>query len=322
MSRILAAAFLLVLIHTPVMGQSTSALSSEGANPPTPQVNWNARAPWSSWEAGVNTWWANFPRTGLRMEPFKIFDNVYYVGIQTGQSLLIPTSDGLILIDATYEETAPFVLDGIRKLGFDPAQIKYILISHGHNDHYGGAARIKQAAPNARVGTSADDWSLIESQQKQPNAGLPLTRDLVINDSDVITVGDTQIKVYVTPGHSAGSLAFEIPARFEGRTYRVVNPRVGVRVPANMTEPYIKSMERLKALGPWDGYLPEHSFLAMRPQQVDARDFYVGVSARPNPEPRHASLQGWPQVSAFFDALLAVAREKLAFEKTAPPAAR
>jgi metallo-beta-lactamase class B len=314
MSRLFAIAVVVFLIHTPAMGQA--ALSSGGANPPTPQVNWNARAPWSSWEAGVNTWWGNFPHAAQRIEPFKIFDNVYYVGIQTGQALLVTTSDGLILIDATYDDTAEFVLDGIRKLGFDPAQIRYILISHGHNDHFAGAGRIKQAAPRARVGTSAADWELIAKAQGQPNAGLPLTRDLVINDSDVITAGDTQVKVYVTPGHSAGSLAFEIPARFEGRTLRVINPRVGVRVPPNMTEPYIKSMERLKALGPWDGYLPEHSFLSMRPQSVDAKDFYVGPSAAPQPQPRHASLQGGPQISAFFDALLAIAREKLEFEKT------
>jgi glyoxylase-like metal-dependent hydrolase (beta-lactamase superfamily II) len=316
MSRVLAAALFLVTLDITVMGQ---ALSSQGANPPTKEVNWNARMPWSSWEAGVNTWWANFPRAAQRMDPFKIFDNVYYVGIQAYQSLLVPTSDGLILIDATYDDTASFVLESIRTLGFDPANIRYILISHGHNDHFAGAGRIKQAAPKSRVGTSAADWSLIESQQGQPNAGLPLTRDLVINDGDVITVGDTQIKVYVTPGHSAGALAFEIPARFEGRTYRVVNPRVGIRIPANMTEPYIKSMERLKALGPWDGYLPEHSFLSMRPQQVDARAFYVGPAAAPKPEPQHASLQGWPEVSAFFDALLAVAREKLAYEKKGAP---
>jgi metallo-beta-lactamase class B len=245
---------------------------------------------------------------------------VYYVGIQTGQALLLPTSEGLILIDTTWDETAPFVLDGIRKLGFNPADIKYILISHGHADHFAGAGRIKQAAAGARVGASAADWSLIESQQGRPNAGLPLTRDLVINDGDVVTLGDVQLKIHVTPGHSPGALAFEIPARFGGRTYRVINPRVGIRIPAAMTEQYIKSMERLKALGPWDGYLPEHPFLPLRPQLVDAREFYVGPPSPPKPAAPHASLQGAAQVNDFFDALLAVAREKLAFERSSSAA--
>lgn len=299
----------------PVMGQ---ALVGQGAAPPTAQTNWNERMPWSGWEVAFNTWWGNFPRAAMRMEPFKIFDNVYFVGIQHGQSLLVPTSDGLILIDTTWDDVAPFVLDSIRKAGFNPADIKYILLSHGHADHAAGAARIKQAIPNARVGVSAADWSLIESQQGRPGSGLPLARDLVINDGDVIKLGDTEIKMYVTPGHSQGSVAFEIPARFGGRTYRVINPRVGIRIPANMTEPYITGIERLKALGPWDGYLPEHPFLSMRPQTLDAKDFYLGPQAQPKPESGHVSLQGRTQISAFFDALLAVAREKLAFERSTP----
>lgn len=280
-----------------------------------PAIDWNSRMPWSTWEAGMNTWWNNFPRTALGVEPFKIFDNVYYVGIQTGQSLLIPTSDGLILIDATYADTADMVLESIRTLRFDPADIKYILISHGHADHFAGVGRIKQVAVNARVGTSALDWALIESQQGNPANGGPLPRDLVIEDGQVIALGDTAIKVYVTPGHSAGALAFDIPARVGRRTYRILNPRVGIRIPPNMTEPYIKSIERLKALGPWDGYLPEHPFLAMRTPQISPRDFYVGPSPLPKPPGPNASVQGAAAVNAFFDDILKVAHQKLATEK-------
>jgi hypothetical protein len=282
-----------------------------------PAVDWNSRMPWATWEAGMNAWWNNFPRTALGVEPFKIFDNVYWVGIQTGQSLLIPTSGGLILIDGTYAETADMVLDSIRKLRFDPADIKYILISHGHIDHFGGVGRIKQVAVNARVGTSAIDWGLIETQQRNPGGGLPLTRDLVIEDGQVITLGDTAIKIYVTPGHSAGALAFDIPARVGRKTYRILNPRVGIRIPPNMTEPYIKSMERLKALGPWDGYLPEHPFLAMRTPQISPKDFYVGPSPLPKPPGPNASVQGPAAVNAFFDEILKVANQKLAAEKEA-----
>jgi metallo-beta-lactamase class B len=263
----------------------------------------------------MNTWWANYPHTAQIVEPFKIFDNVYYVGVQTGQSLLIPTTDGLILIDATWAETADMVLDSIRKAGFDPANIKYILISHGHNDHFGGVGRIKQVAVNARVGTSALDWALIESQQGNAASGLPLTRDLVINDGDVIKLGDTSLKVYVTPGHSVGALAFDIPARVGRKTYRILNPRVGIRIPPNMTEPYIKSIERLKALGPWDGYLPEHPFLSMRVAQISAKDFYVGPLPLPKPVGPNASVQGPAAVNAFFDEILKVAHEKLAAEQ-------
>jgi len=297
-------------------GHAQTAGAAQTAEPRA--IDWNARMPWASWEAGVNTWWNNFPRTAQGVEPFKIFDNVYYVGIQTGQSLLIPTSDGLILIDGTWADTADMVLDSIRKIGFDPASIKYILISYGHVDHFAGVGRIKQVAVNARIGTSAADWALIESQQGRPGSGLPFQRDLVINDGDVIKLGDTAIKTYVTPGHSAGALAFDIPAKLGRRTYRIVNPRVGVRVPPNMTEPYIKSIERLKALGPWDGYLPEHPFLSMRAVQISAKDFYVGPAPLPKPAGPNASVQGAAAVNGFFDQLLKIAREKLAAEQQAP----
>jgi glyoxylase-like metal-dependent hydrolase (beta-lactamase superfamily II) len=148
---------------------------------------------------------------------------------------------------------------------------------------------------------------------------VPFKRDLVINDGDVIKLGDMALKVYVTPGHSPGALAFEIPARVGRRTYRILNPRVGIRIPANMTETWIKSMERLKALGPWDGYLPEHSFLSMRPAQISPRDFYLGPPPPPKPAGPNASVQGAAAVNAFFDEMLKVGHEKLAAEQKARP---
>jgi Metallo-beta-lactamase superfamily len=314
----LAGVVVLLLATSFVSAQGRGQAGGRGANEPPP-INYNTKMPWSSWEAGVNTWWANFPREAQGVEPFKIFDNLYYVGIQTGQALLIPTTDGLILIDATWAETADLVLNSIRKAGFDPANIKYILISHGHGDHFAGVGRIKQVAVNARIGTSAADWELIESQQGRPESGLPFKRDLVINDSDVIKLGDMALKIYVTPGHSAGALAFDIPARIGKKTYRILNPRVGIRIPANMTEAYIKSMERLKALGPWDGYLPEHSFLSMRTAQISPRDFYLGPAPLPKPAGPNASVQGAAAVNAFFDEMLKVAREKLAAEQKSRP---
>jgi metallo-beta-lactamase class B len=320
MKRAYATTAIVLLLAT----ATGTAQRGGGGRGDQPAVDWNSRMPWSSWEAGVNTWWNNFPRTAQGAEPFKIFDNLYYVGIQTGQSLLIPTTDGLILIDGTWAETADMVLDSIRKVGFDPVNIKYILISHGHADHFAGVGRIKQVAVNARIGTSALDWGLIEATQGRggPGNGLTLTRDLVINDGDVIKLGDTSIKIYVTPGHSVGALAFDIPARLGRRTYRILNPRVGIRVPPNMTEPYIKSIERLKALGPWDGYLPEHPFLSMRVAQISPKDFYVGPAPLPKPVGPNASVQGPAAVSAFFDELLKVAHQKLAAEQSQPAPAR
>src|SRR5262245_15862711 len=82
-----------------------------------PQVNWNQRMPWGPLEAAVRARWASYPLTAQKVEPFKVFDNVYYVGIQVVSAYLVNTSAGLILIDATYAETPELVLDSVRKLG-------------------------------------------------------------------------------------------------------------------------------------------------------------------------------------------------------------
>src|SRR4026209_402745 len=88
-----------------------SPLSAQGAGQP-PRIDWNGRAPW-----GVQP---NLPFDQQKKDPFKIFDNVWYVGIQTAAPYLVTTSDGLVLFDATWDETADYVLDNIRKAGFNP----------------------------------------------------------------------------------------------------------------------------------------------------------------------------------------------------------
>src|SRR5262249_1892353 len=94
----------------------------------------------------------NLPPTkeAQAMKPFKIFDNVSYVGLKEYGSYLITTSQGLILIDATFDHTAPLILDNIRTLGFDPKNVKYLLITHAHGDHADGTKVIKDAT-GARV---------------------------------------------------------------------------------------------------------------------------------------------------------------------------
>ena len=104
--------------------------------------------------------------------PFQIFDNVYYVGTEHVSSYLITTPGGLVLIDATNADTADSLLDNVRQLGFDPSQIEYVFITHPHDDHYGGAARIKEAT-GATIGMSGEDWEFLE--QRERRADQPLT---------------------------------------------------------------------------------------------------------------------------------------------------
>src|SRR5262245_8937552 len=96
-----------------------------------------------------------------KIEPFKVFDNLYYVGPGYVSVWLLTTPDGNILFDTAQEPYVDYVIANIRKVGVDPKSIRYIILSHGHLDHFGGAAKIQEAS-GARVMAAEEDWKLIE----------------------------------------------------------------------------------------------------------------------------------------------------------------
>ena len=107
--------------------------------------------------------------------PTKLFDNLYYVGLNSVGAYVVKTSDGLILLNSlnNTDDVRNTLLPGMKRLGLDPAQIKYVVISHGHGDHYGGAKYIA-GAYKARVIASAADWDFMH--QKRPAAPVNLGR--------------------------------------------------------------------------------------------------------------------------------------------------
>src|SRR5687767_9371641 len=139
-SSLLALVVVCVLTASSAAGQIT-----RGADQPN-QNKWNAKGPWGKTERSA-------PVEGQRKKPFKLFDNVWYVGFQTVSVYLVSTSDGLVLIDSGYARTVDWLLENIRAAGFDPANVKYIFVTHSHVDHASGAAQMKQVT-GARVGLS------------------------------------------------------------------------------------------------------------------------------------------------------------------------
>ena len=159
------------------------------------------------------------------LEPVKLFDNVYAVGNSEATVYAITTPQGIILIDSGYaDRVETVVVAGLKKLNLDPATVKYVLLGHGHADHFGGA-RFFQERYGAKVGTAAADWDLIDppnppAGQAAPNPpqSRPM-RDLVLAEGQPITLGGTTVTPIAIPGHTPGSMAFIFPVKEGNRTY-------------------------------------------------------------------------------------------------------
>jgi metallo-beta-lactamase class B len=206
-----------------------------------------------------------------KVPPIKVFDNLYYVGPGSVSVWLIPTTDGLILIDSAQEPYVDHVIDSIRTSGFDPADVAYILLTHGHLDHFGGAARIQQLS-GARVATLEEDWRLIEDAASRPGRGgapapLAPTRDIVLAEGQVVTLGTTSLKVYHLPGHTPGSPSFEFTVYDGGRPYRAfLFGGPGQRNGVEGGTQFLESIRRIKReLADIDVPLHVHSWLTTFP---------------------------------------------------------
>src|SRR6185295_12016547 len=151
-------------------------------------------------------------------EPVKVFDNLYFVG-QTEYSVwAVNTSAGIILIDSIFDYSVDDeVVGGLKKLGLDPANIKYVIVSHGHGDHSGGAKYLQDKF-NAHVLLGAADWDLLDR-----STGSKPRRDMVATDGQKLTLGDTTITIYATPGHTLGTLSTVFPVTDHGAKHVVAS---------------------------------------------------------------------------------------------------
>jgi|SRR5688572_4294957 len=143
------------------------------------------------------------PRETWHAEPVKVFDNLYFVGQTEYSAWAITTSQGIILLDAIYDYSVEDeVVGGLKKLGLDPAQIKYVVVSHGHGDHAAGA-KLLQDRFGSRLVMSAADYDLMDQQ----NPPWKPKRDIVATDGYTLTLGDTTMTLYLTPGHTEGTIS-------------------------------------------------------------------------------------------------------------------
>jgi metallo-beta-lactamase class B len=173
------------------------------------------------------------PEPDRLLEPIRIFENLYYVGFSDVGAWIIPTSDGIILFDAlnNADEGRDVLIGGVKKLGFDPAQIKYLIIGHGHNDHTGGGLYV-QNTYKPRILMGAPDWDTVIAGQRPDRPAMK--RDMDVTDGQKITVGDTTVTLMLTPGHTPGTIAMLMPVKHQGRTHTALLLS-GTQMPTRMS---------------------------------------------------------------------------------------
>lgn len=167
------------------------------------------------------------------IEPLKIFDNVYFVGQNAVSSFVIKTSAGLIILDTLNgpEDAETYILGGLKKLNLDSRDVKYIVISHSHGDHYAGAQYLREKLPGVTLVASKIDWAVMDKmraeadnlaekpaprptppgQRQAPPSWKPPVHDAsdisIEADGEKWTVGDTTFTMYITPPHAPGVLS-------------------------------------------------------------------------------------------------------------------
>jgi metallo-beta-lactamase class B len=159
---------------------------------------------------------ATLARDNWHAEPVKVFDNLYFVGQTEFSAWAVTTSDGIILVDTIFDYSVEDeVVGGLRKLGLDPAKIKYAIVSHGHGDHSGGALYLQEHF-GTHVILSEEDWNLLD----RGNGTRP-KKDMVATDGQTLTLGDTTLTMYLTPGHTLGTISTLIPVKDRGTPHLV-----------------------------------------------------------------------------------------------------
>jgi metallo-beta-lactamase class B len=175
----------------------------------------------------------------------KVFDNLYFFGQSEYAVWAIATSEGIIVLDTIFDYSVEEeVAGGMKKMGLDPANIKYAIVSHAHPDHDGGA-RFLQDHYGTRVIMSPADWDVLD---KRTNGAKP-KRDVEATDGQRLTLGDTTLTLYITPGHTPGTISTVFPVKDNGTPHlAALWGGVGLNRDPESVETYIRSVQRFSGI--------------------------------------------------------------------------
>ena len=224
------------------------------------------------------------------VEPFRVIDNIYYVGAVGVSSHIIDTSSGLILLDTGTTPMHSIIVDGIKQLGFQPADVKIMISSHAHWDHVEGHLRMRKLTGAKVIAVGEDAKAIAEGVDSSALGGDgwdPTPVDRILADGDTITLGNVTMQAHLTPGHTKGCTTWTMTVG-EGDQRKLVvfvggtsiNP--GVRLlnnerHASIAEDYRRTFQVLKSINA-DVFLAQHPVIYRMKQKRAAMS-----SAEENP---------------------------------------
>lgn len=224
-------------------------------------------------------------------EPFKVIDNIYYVGTDGLASYLVTTPQGHILIDTAMPEATGQIEGSIAKLGFKVADIKYIINTHAHIDHTGGLAQIKQES-GAQMVAGAKDQPLLEGgyypgrEEEKQLMFPPVKVDRAVHEGDTIQLGGVTLTAHETPGHTPGCTSWTTTVKDGEATRSVIffcSATVALnRLVGHPTYPGI--IDDYKKTFAWSKTVHPDILLAPHPEMYDMAGKRAKIAAgAPNP---------------------------------------
>jgi metallo-beta-lactamase class B len=180
-------------------------------------------------------------------EPAKVTDNLYFLGTKIHSSWAIVGSQGIIVIEALFDYAAQDeILGGLKKLGLDQNKVKYVILSHAHADHDGGASLLQDSIPGVHLIYGKEDWDAVDKSTNH-QGGKP-KHDMVGTDGMKVSVGDASVQIVTMPGHTPGTLSYLFEVRDNGNPLRIAYVG-GTAVPFNASaafyDTYIASSNKM-----------------------------------------------------------------------------